>query len=246
MHAHLKADIDSAALADLSALVFAATRSLAESATALKRSDPWTVWGVGCHPGLVGSQKAFSGPTFESLIARTAFVGEVGLEGTSRVPMDLQRATFSSILNTLQQMPRIVSIHSNAATGEVLEELEGKEISGAILHWWLGNDQQTRRAVQLGCYFSVNASMARDRNAIGGLPLSRVLPETDHPFGDRFDRGDRRPGGTTTVETHMGAKFGLTAAQMRLQMWKNLEQLVREAGVIDLLPRMVKITLATM
>ena len=62
----------------LGAIVFAVTRSLDEAEQALGRSDETTVWGVGCHPRLVGVQKAFDPGRFRALAERTAYVGEIG------------------------------------------------------------------------------------------------------------------------------------------------------------------------
>ena len=74
MHAHIEAGIAAADLLELKSLIFAATRSLDEAEGALKRSDPWTVWGVGCHPGLVRAQNAFDPAQFAALTARTPAV----------------------------------------------------------------------------------------------------------------------------------------------------------------------------
>jgi TatD DNase family protein len=141
----------------------------------LQRTDSWTVWGVGCHPGLVGAQKAFDADRFAELIARTPYVSEVGLDGKSRVPMDTQRATLDAMLTAMQENPRLTSIHSFAATDTVLECLMARPIHGAVMHWWLGNREQTKQAIDLGCYFSVNSSMLRQRDLLASLPLDRVL-----------------------------------------------------------------------
>ena len=57
LHAHIDPTIAPNDLDDLRAVVFAVTRSLDEAQQALERTDSTTVWGVGCHPGLVASQK---------------------------------------------------------------------------------------------------------------------------------------------------------------------------------------------
>ena len=44
-----------------------------------------TVWGVGCHLGVVSAHKEFDRERFGELVRRTAFVSEVGLDGSSRV-----------------------------------------------------------------------------------------------------------------------------------------------------------------
>jgi TatD DNase family protein len=244
VHAHIKADIAAADLVELRALVFAATRSLDEAEQALRRSDPSTVWGVGCHPGLVGVQKAFDRARFAELIAKTPYVSEVGLDGSSRVPMGTQRATFEAILAVLQVNQRITSIHSYDATEAVLDCLAARPVQGAVLHWWLGDAHQTQRAIGLGCYFSINASMLRRPELLDRLPLDRLLTETDHPFGHRSGGRGRRPGQVDDVERALAQLHGLNQDELRLALWRNLAALVHLTRCGMRLPRQARVTLA--
>ena len=75
MHAHVDTGIEAAELSALQAIVFAVTRSLDEAEQALKRADTTTIWGVGCHPGLVGVQRAFDVERFQALAAAAPYVG---------------------------------------------------------------------------------------------------------------------------------------------------------------------------
>lgn len=243
LHAHIDTGIDPRELSRLG-VVFAATRSLAEAEIATARSDEHTIWGVGCHPGLVGAQKAFTRDHFESLITRTAFVSEIGMDGKSRVPLATQQATLDSILVVLQQTPRIASLHSYQACDHILGALERQPIRGAILHWWLGDRQQTRRAIELGCFFSVNASSVRRSDLIEMIPLDRVLTETDHPFGDRQGRRGARPGLVDAVEEALAQHHGKTASLVRATGWRNLARLVEETGCAQLMPSAVRRQLA--
>jgi len=244
MHAHIETDITAADLLELKSLIFAATRSLDEAERALDRSDPWTVWGVGCHPGLVGVQKAFDPARFAALISRTACVSEVGLDGSSRVAMEIQRATFAAILTALQTNQRIASIHSYGATDAVLDCLKEAPIQGAVLHWWLGDEQYTRRAVELGCYFSINASSARRVETLRAIPIERILTETDHPFGDRSSGAGRRPGNVESAEHMLAQYYGINREDLRLQVWRNLRDLTSRTHTAALLPRAIRVALA--
>lgn len=243
LHAHVDPKISAHDLIDLRAVVFAVTRSLDEAATALSRTDARTCWGVGCHPGLVRAQKAFDADRFGELVADTAFVSEVGLDGESRVPMPLQQATLNAILGVLQPSPRITSLHSYQATEEVIAALEARPITGAVLHWWLGDADQTRRALDLGCFFSINASSVRRYDLLELIPLDRVLTETDHPFGDRHTTRKARPGVVDPVEQALAKHHNVPLDGIRRQMWSNLAQLVEEAGCARLLPRSVRLEL---
>lgn len=232
-HAHVDAGITERELRQLGAFVFAMTRSLDEFEIVRKRHDARTLWGLGVHPGLVRANKAFTITAFEKAIESTALVGEVGLDGTSRVPIELQVGTFRSVLHVLQRHPRLISIHSAGAHLRVLRELHRTPVDGVILHWWTGSAELTEEAVRLGCYFSLPPAMMSSKEIIRLIPRNRLLPETDHPYGDRRTRGIRRPGGVDEVERRLSAREGIERYEVRTQFWKNLARLVDGVGVID-------------
>lgn len=243
LHAHVDATIAPGELDQLGAVVFVATRSLDEADTATLRHDEGTVWGVGCHPSLVGAHKAFNSKTFATLLGRTAFASEIGLDGSSRVPMARQQETLGAILAALQDSPRIASLHSYKATGLLVEQLAAQPIKGAVLHWWLGDAAETRRALELGCFFSINASSVRRAEILELLPLDRIITETDHPFGDRRAGSSARPGLVDTVEQSLARHYGCSKEQIRLAIWENLARLTSVTGCAALLPRRIRLEL---
>jgi TatD DNase family protein len=107
------------------------------------------------------------------------------------------------VIGALVETPRIVSVHSYRATKEVLDILERHRPKGVVLHWWLGDERATKRAVDLGAYFSVNASQAGKWTPLRLVPHDRILTETDHPFGDRREAAPRRPGNLSIVERRL-------------------------------------------
>jgi TatD DNase family protein len=245
LHAHIDPSINPDDLLELEAVVFAVTRTLDEADKALRRGDELTVWGVGSHPGLAGAHREFAQDRFDRLIEATAFAGELGLDGKSRVPLDLQIRTLRAALEVLVRKPRIVSLHNYAATEAVIAELERLPSPGQVLHWWLGDAVLTRRAVELDCYFSLPPSAARRTNLLAEIPLDRLLTETDHPFGDR--RADApRPGNVEAVERALAAHHQLALEQVRLVLWRNFNRLVKQVGCGGLLPRRVRTLLATL
>lgn len=242
-HAHVDAQIDADEITELKAFVMAVTRSLDEASSAVQRSDDWAIWGVGCHPCLKKAQNGFDAVRFQQLIQRTSFVGELGLDGKSRVPIAQQSETLSSALQILTESPRITSLHSYAATGEILEILAPCPPPGMILHWWLGSPEQTRRAAEMGCFFSVNSSSAKRKNLLASIPPERLLTETDHPFGDRR-KGPSRPGLVDDVEKMIGDCLHRSAYDVRRLVWANFTQLVKVTDCRNLLPRPVRVALA--
>lgn len=240
LHAHISPKARPAALERLGAVVFAATRSLDEYELVKARRDQVTIWGVGCHPGAVEAQQAFDSERFAALLASTAFVSEIGLDKRSKVPLEEQEEVFGAILAMLQGAQRIASIHSSGAPAHVLDALERTPIRAAVLHWWRGDKAQTRRAIDLGCWFSINAAGMRHPDDVAQIPLERVLTETDHPSGDRDTSAPRQPGAVVDVEQKLAHVYGLDAPVIRDQMWTNLAGLVAEADVDPLLPAPVQ------
>lgn len=235
-HAHIRHDLERSDVATLDGMIFAATRSLEEATFAVQRDDERVVWGVGAHPGLAGAQRGFTPERFEELLQRTPLVSEVGLDGSSRVSSSLQHETFRSVLSVVTDLPRIVSVHSYGATDPVLDVLEEYRIPGVVLHWWLGDLESTKRAIDLGCWFSVNSS-ARSLAILKELPKDRILPETDHPYGDRKGRSNARPGNVRDVEERIAREEGGTLTPVRLRMWRNLFALAEATGTVDMFPR---------
>jgi len=240
LHAHIDAGIPPDELRGLGAVVFAATRSLAEARTALQRRDDLVVWGVGSHPGVARSHSSFDPAAFRVLIRQTAFVSEFGLDGAARVPFERQLQTLRGALDVLSCEPRITSLHSYRATDQLLDELADRPVRGVVLHWWLGGQAATRRAVALGCYFSLNAAMFRRASALHHIPLDRLLTETDHPYGDRAGPEPHRPGNVLAVEHAIARLHGSEPDEIRRIIWRNLDRLVRETGHGCLLNRRIR------
>ena len=226
-HAHIEPRSDPTELLALRAVIFAATRSLAEFETTLTRVDPITVWGVGVHPGVPAAFETFSIDRFDQSITRSPLVSEVGLDRNSAVPMSQQQHVLGQILSTLRERPRIVSMHSVGATGQVLDLIEKHITVGVVLHWWRGTRAQTNRAVELGCHFSINHSQRRRSTIIGQVPASRILTETDYPYGG----GSRAaPGAVASIERALAENSETTSAEVRRAVWANLAALVDETG----------------
>ncbi len=244
LHAHVSPKASPAELECLGAVVFAATRSIAEFESVSGRRDQVTVWGLGCHPGVPEAQSAFDSAKFATLLSSTPYVSEVGIDRRSKVPMKSQSQVLNSIFESLLSKPRITSVHSSGAAGAALDLLERRPIKGAVLHWWRGDHSQTRRAIELGCWFSVNAAGAKYPTEIATIPPDRLLTETDHPSGDRGSTPPRQPGRVGDVETALAQIHGISAAAVRRQVWSNFLRLVDEVGVFDLLPLPVRRMLA--
>jgi TatD DNase family protein len=237
-HAHVLTSIEDRKLRALRSAVFAVTREPSEWAAASERRDELCVWGLGCHPGLSGAVRAFDASRLAALVASTPLIGEVGLDGSSKVPMEDQRRVFRAALEVAREKSRLVSIHSVRASAAVLDELESAGgVPGAILHWWRGSANETRRAIDLGCFFSLNGAEAARPKVLSSLPGDRVLTETDYPHTRRSDKRADRPGAVGTIERALGAAWGYSGEEVRRQLWKNLGLICAATGTSSLMPR---------
>lgn len=235
-HAHIKPDIARHELEALGAYVVAVTRTPAEYQVAARRDDRTTAWALGCHPGLVRPHKTFDPDAFQQQLGTAALVGEVGLDGASRVPMGLQTANFKAILQMLRAMPLVASVHSAGATADLLNILEPEPPPGLVLHWWRGTRDQTARAVELGCYFSVNSRDLRNPAVVGVVPRDRVLTETDHPAGDRSEPPPHRPGHMPKITAALAREWAVPPDETVQQIWRNWRELTLTTHTADRLP----------
>jgi TatD DNase family protein len=145
---------------------------------------------LGLHPQVVAT-RAHEIDLWESLLEGSRYIGEVGLDSGPQYfrSLDQQKQIFERVLKACsRQGERILSVHSVRSASAVLDMVEqhlALDRSRVVLHWFTGTAAEARRAVDLGCYFSINAQMAsnpRTAKIVEGLPADRILTETDGPF----------------------------------------------------------------
>lgn len=156
----------------------------------LTRSTRYVHAALGIHPQLV-AERAHELGLWEEYLPQTHYVGEVGLDAGPRFyrSIEMQKQVFTRVLTCCAAAGgKVLSVHSVRAGSTVLDLVEEHfpaDRGCVILHWFTGNKSEARRAVELGCYFSINAEMMRNQRHIEmvkALPLNRVLTETDGPF----------------------------------------------------------------
>ncbi|MFD3571817.1 TatD family hydrolase [Streptomyces sp. NPDC058667] len=231
-HAHIAPDVTDSQISALNgAVVFAVSRTPAETDHALRRRDPTLVWGTGVHPAVPAALKAFSPHQFRTTLQRTCFIGEVGLD--RRGSLELQRSVLTQILAAARDEPVLLSLHSSGRTAALMDLLTSHPHPGIILHWFLGTPEERQHAISLGAYFSVNAAMPDE--TLAAFPLQRLLPETDFPASRRAT-GAARPGVVAPLEQRLAVLHGTTPQMIRRRFWQNLRELTTRTQVLDRLP----------
>ncbi len=188
------------------------------------------------HPALARAVDAFDAVRFSGAVEKALFVGEVGLDGRTKVSKGNQQRVLDAVLTVLAETPRPVSLHSVAASGEVLAALRRRPVAAPILHWWRGTRAETEEALELGCFFSFNGAEARRPKALDLVPADRVLTETDFPHSRRSDPAADRPAAVRTIENALGERWALDTLRVRRQLWRNLGTLFDLCGIDDRLP----------
>lgn len=238
-HAHLRPGGDGRDLEGAGA-VLAMTLDLDEAAAMLPARGPVIPVGVGCHPRGARAMAGFDRDR-EELIRGAALVGEVGLDGGSHVPAEIQVKVFREILDVVARLPHPVSIHGNRATGVVLDELAGRPVAAPILHWWTGSAAETCRAVELGCWFSVHSAVARRSIWRTRVPPERLLVESDHGWRDPPAAIPHR---VAWVEHLLAQQLVVPVGDVRALAWRNLAAVFAATDATARLPAQLRALLA--
>lgn len=188
---------------------------------------------LGLHPQLV-EERASEIDLFESLLAETQYVGEVGLDAGRRHyrSFEQQKRVFTKILKLCsRQGGKVISIHSVRSVKQVIGCLEtelDREKNVPVLHWFSGSKKDVDSVVALGGYFSVNEAMLgtpAGQRVARHIPLKRLLTETDGPFVE--SEGDPiRPGQVHGALSKLAALRGMDQDQVAAATLSNLQTLI--------------------
>jgi TatD DNase family protein len=184
----------------------------------------------GLHPEVAEAKQGEQSFLVE-LIASATFIGEIGLDGSSRFrhSLPLQERIFTAAIAECQrQGGRVMSIHSRAAESRLLEILAAFPDAGKpVLHWFSGTPKELKLAIELGCWFSVGPAMLAGENGrrlCRAMPLDRMLPESDGPFARRGG-ATLMPWEASDISTYLQTTTGKSAEEI-FGLWRsNLRQL---------------------
>lgn len=203
---------------------FAGTSALAPKGSRIRTA-------LGLHPELAASRRNEL-RLFHDLLPTAGYVGEVGLDGSKphRDTLTTQAEVLHEILDACAAAGgRIISLHSRGAVELLLDMLEFEPLAGTfVLHWFSAKPAIIERAASLGCWFSVGSGMMAStsgRDAVDVMPLDRLLPETDGPFGTT-ERVPLAPGGGGSVYRDLARLKGISSNDAERLMTANFRRLV--------------------
>lgn len=197
---------------------------------------------LGLHPQLV-AERPMELTLWQEYLPQTRYVGEVGLDAGPRFfrSLDLQKRVFEEVLKACAHAGgKILSVHSVRAITPVLDMIEANlppHRSLVVLHWFTGSTAEARRAVNLGCFFSINAEMlrtTRHHKLVRALPVERILTETDGPF-TKHEEHPAHPRDTRAAVDALAHVLGADSSNVADMILANLRRL--ESGVREDLSR---------
>ena len=192
---------------------------------------------LGLHPQLV-AERADEVTIWESHLPEARYVGEVGLDAGPKFyrSLDLQKQVFEHVLKACARAGgKVLTVHSVRAAKPVLDMIEAHlspSNAAVVLHWFTGSLSEARRAVDLGCYFSINAEMLRNPRQealLKALPSERILTETDGPFTST-GQGPARPKDVELAIGLLAALRNSDTTAIKRQVLSNLRVALETAG----------------
>lgn len=184
---------------------------------------------LGFHPELVAQRPTEKDLFFEQMKS-IRFIGEIGIDGSRRMKESVpeQKDFFRNVVQNAAIIGgQILSIHSRGAVKDVLQILEQHEGNYIpILHWFTGSIKEADKAIELGCWFSINPNMCytdSGKRIIDVLPFDRILPETDAPFTQR--NGAPYMPWDMTVATYISRLKNISIEETESLFFRNLQHL---------------------
>ena len=190
---------------------------------------------LGLHPELA-AERHRELTQFPKLLARTRYVGEVGLDYQTTV--EAERAVQRRVLTTIIEQcdaagGKVVTVHSRRAADDVVSAF-GEHFRGTyILHWYSGSLRALKRAIANGAYVSFNTAMMRSergRALASEVPRHRVLTETDGPFV-KIEDSPAQPHRVAMVIEGLANLWGTTTNVARRTVYENFAAILRALPV---------------
>ncbi len=203
---------------------------------------------VGVHPNSAMTWEANTLSELRRLAThpKVVAIGEIGLDYYwDRAPADLQQEVLRRQLDLATELSLPVVIHNREAGDDLLPILvewqrDLSETGGplaenpGVLHSFSGDQAMAEAALKAGFFLGftgpVTFKNAPDlQGLVTGLPLDRILIETDAPFlTPHPHRGQRNePAHVRLVADKIASLKGLSVEQVASQTWLNAKRLFR-------------------
>jgi len=147
---------------------------------------------LGIHPGKANENLDSVEELINHNSENIAGIGEIGLDSTyvsSDEEFKQQITLFQKQLSLAEKLNKPISIHSRKTLDKIYEIIPSYSIKGMLLHWFDGNKQQLKKAMDMGFFVSYGPLLvyAKDKQVLlSNSEIDRILVETDGPV--KFSR----------------------------------------------------------
>jgi TatD DNase family protein len=185
---------------------------------------------LGLHPLVAESHTETERRKFKLAAKQTMFIGEIGLDFSvhGKATLKEQLITFQEVLQSINDRPRFISLHSRGAEDKVNDMLAQYEIEGSVFHWYSGPLSVLAKIVENGHYFSINTAMIKSKNGqkiIDRVPQNRVLTETDGPY-IRIGSRIAKPSDVAAVLDYLAKVWGISVDEAEHHVLENFRRIL--------------------
>ena len=164
-----------------------------DAVTSIAQAHAPVYMAVGVHPHAAGDSGLSAPDALIRLSAKPKVVGigETGLDFFyDHSPREAQELSFRAHIQAAREAGLPLIVHTRAAEEDTLRILQDEAQAGAfasVIHCFTGTNYLRDGALELGCYISASgiSTFKRSealRKTLGGVPLDRLLVETDAPY----------------------------------------------------------------
>lgn len=209
-----------------------------ERAVALAERYPSVFAAVGIHPHEASgaTEAAYERLRVLADHPKVVAIGELGLDYYyDHSPRPVQREVFIRQLALARETGLPFVVHNREADTDVMAVLQdhGTDLPG-VLHSFTGDDQMAAECIERGWMLSTGgmvtfANGAAVRDVLAGVPLDKLLLETDAPYLTPVPLRGRRnePAYTLHVAQFLAAERGLDLAEVARVTTANAVELFR-------------------
>lgn len=187
---------------------------------------------LGLHPGSSAASAPGQLQRFFRMLPSAEWIGEVGLDYSSRVDARERKAqysTFSAVVDHELARTTPMTVHSRGAASDAVAILEGTGVR-AVLHWFTGTPKQAMRGAEAGLWFSINSAMVRSKSGasvLSSIPHDRLLLETDGPYCT-FQGRPAEPKDLPNIVEQMARLLGIYPAETALILEENTRRFLHK------------------
>jgi len=208
---------------------------------AVRAAWPGVIFATAVHPhraGAYGDRVGDAVTAVREIAARVGarMLGEMGLDyHYDFAPVAVQREVFAAQVTLAVELDLPVAIHTREAIDDtigILQDAGAGRVRG-VMHCFTGTAVDARRALDLGFYLSIPGIVTFPkagalRDVVAGIPLDRILVETDSPYlAPVPHRGKRNePGFVSETVRQVATLHGVALETMAEQIRTNLDRLL--------------------